>query len=288
MAADNIQRMLEYVFEYERRSHRDAQDRRVMKGTDGIFYPINGNNLDDLVRYGAKCREYLSFLSEIVKAQLRRLPSETAVLVRRDTPEILRDAGLENLSITHTQKHVRDELKPISPTNEHYHGLEPSDLLIIPELLDTPWAAITTIREGEARVAVFVESFDPRGNLMNVVLRPNGLARYHGVTAQANACLTIFGRPWKESIDMIEEARKTGKLLYFNAEKAERFLSREGYRITDSLKNLNGIIQQLQQANQEKSQINAENVCRDGSLKGAKAAQSTRPKADASSGSIKR
>ena len=76
-----------------------------------------------LIEHAQACARRLEFCAEVDATVAGTKPHWMHVTAARTTPAALREVGLPNLPIFHTQKHVHHELAPKNPANGHMHGL---------------------------------------------------------------------------------------------------------------------------------------------------------------------
>ena len=124
-------------------------------------------------------------------------------------------AGIPNLPICHTVRHIVRETT-IS-NRAHRHGIEPSLLASVPELLQAP---VAIFKAGEGRAAVALDAVDTIGRPLvayfdlAVPLSVGGGQFRSGELV--NFMLSVYGRD--SLINEIESARRAGECSVFNEE----------------------------------------------------------------------
>ena len=133
----------------EQRQHDldDIGRYRTLVGTVNSTIAVEGLTNQDLADYANSCRKWITF-AEIAIARGRGCNRQAPVPVLSETPKALLAAGIPNLPICHTVRHIVRETT-IS-NRAHRHGIEPSLLASVPELLQAP-VAIFKAGEGRGR-----------------------------------------------------------------------------------------------------------------------------------------
>lgn len=131
----------------EQRQHDldDIGRYRALVGQVDSTIAVEGLNNQDLAEYANSCRMWTGF-AEIAKARGLGYNRQAPVPVLPETPKALLAAGIPNLPICHTVRHIVRETT-IS-NRSHRHGIEPSLLASVPELLQSPVAILRRAPEG--------------------------------------------------------------------------------------------------------------------------------------------
>ncbi len=154
-----------------------------------------------------------------------------------DTPQILLDAGLQQLPILYTQNHLKDAVHEKSKNNPHWHGLSVEQLKKIPQLLETPAILMDSLNNDGSVVAV-LPMRDNDNALIFATIKPNGAGTYEYQLVNSNFMLSIYGKE-KGFERYIERAVEENKILYWNKEKSQEIqcaelLMAQGLNILDS------------------------------------------------------
>ncbi|MBL6463837.1 MAG: hypothetical protein JNG53_05560 [Senegalimassilia sp.] len=180
------------------------------------------SSIDKLVSIGRSCVDWNRYVREIDECLQRKMGRFESVRLREWTPASLRELGMRNLPMNHTQKHLRDELHPEVDEDQsggnHYHGLSMETVRRLPELLEHPWA-IWDARPGKEGVSVALSAVDSKGAPLIAVVNPNGSC--FDDTKANNFIKTVYGR--MNIASKIEEAFGTGRALSFDIGEFERF-----------------------------------------------------------------
>ena len=256
--ADDLKRAAT-IHAYEESINRPYQDRWIKTeagkqnlNTDTVLRNYPEAQQTDLIpafrQYADKCRKYLRAGNEIDLATSGKIPHKNRIMLREDTPRILRDIGCDNLPMIHTQRHLFDELTDKNPSNPHFHGLTTGQIKEVPELLENPVAVFMNLNR-ETGIVCLLDKKDNDQVPIILAFLPNGEGIWEGKRIESNVILTIFG---KDGIRlMLENALDKGKLLYVNQQKLVRLLPSSAHQLRRSYKSLNGIIRQYRPGNQE-------------------------------------
>ncbi len=184
-----------------------------------------------------------------------------------DTPQILLDAGLDQLPILYTQRHLRDALMPKGTKGEaiHHHGLTTEIIKKMPQALENPVMIYDSLSKNDS-IVVLTDLIDGNNNPIIAAIRPNGTGKYNLDVVPSNFMMSIHGR---ENIDnQIENAIKTDKLLYCNKEKSQDLFRVLGLQLSKGVNNnldynviihqSRNIVKENKQKNQEKTAENSE------------------------------
>lgn len=200
----------------EQRQHDldDIGRYRTLVGTVNSTIAVEGLTNQDLADYANSCRKWITF-AEIAIARGRGCNRQAPVPVLSETPKALLAAGIPNLPICHTVRHIVRETT-IS-NRAHRHGIEPSLLASVPELLQAP---VAIFKAGEGRAAVALDAVDTIGRPLvayfdlAVPLSVGGGRFRSGELV--NFMLSVYGRD--SLINEIESARRAGECSVFNEE----------------------------------------------------------------------
>lgn len=200
----------------EQRQHDldDIERYRALVGQVNSTIAVEGLNNQDLAEYANSCRMWTGF-AEIAKARGRGYNRQAPVPVLPETPRALLAAGIPNLPICHTVRHIVRETT-IS-NRSHRHGIEPSLLASVPELLQSP---VAIFKAGAGRVAVALDAIDTIGQPLAAYFDlavPLSVGGGHFRSGElVNFMLSVYGR--ESLISEIESARAAGECNVFNEE----------------------------------------------------------------------
>lgn len=200
----------------EQRQHDldDIGRYRALVGQIDSTIAVEALSNQDLAEYANSCRMWTGF-AEIAKARGRGYNRQAPVPVLPETPRALLAAGIPNLPICHTVRHI---VRETTISNRlHRHGIEPSLLASVPELLQSP---VAIFKAGAGRVAVALDAVDTIGQPLvayfdlAVPLSVGGGQFRSGDLV--NFMLSVYGR--ESLISEIESARAAGECNVFNEE----------------------------------------------------------------------
>lgn len=182
---------------------------------------INQASTEQILAYGKKCEAYLDFGNSVdrVLHPLEKAPPRREAVLVCTTPEILREAGLKDLPMHITQKHIVDCLHEKTYNNDHYHGLSVQELKRLPEALESPVILAESLTKDDSLVAV-LDYREQDGNPVIVAVRPNGNAMYELRKVDSNFITSMYGKD--NFSEFCQRILDQGKLLYANKENGEK------------------------------------------------------------------
>ena len=182
---------------------------------------INQASTEQILAYGKKCEAYLDFgrSVDLVLHPLEKAPPRREAVLVCTTPEILREAGLKDLPMHITQKHIVDCLHEKTYNNDHYHGLSVQELKRLPEALESPVILAESLTKDDSLVAV-LDYREQDGNPVIVAVRPNGNAMYELRKVDSNFITSMYGKD--NFSEFCQRILDQGKLLYANKENGEK------------------------------------------------------------------
>ena len=182
---------------------------------------INQASTEQILAYGKKCEAYLDFgrSVDLVLHPLEKAPPRREAVLVCTTPEILREAGLKDLPMHITQKHIVDCLHEKTYNNDHYHGLSVQELKRLPEALESPVILAESLTKENSLVAV-LNYREQDGNPVIVAVRPNGNAIYELRRVDSNFITSTYGKD--NFSEFCQRILDQGKLLYANRENGEK------------------------------------------------------------------
>lgn len=180
----------------------------------------------------------ISFTEQVEKSISGDLPFYSALKVC-DTPDILLQAGLAQLPMLYTQKHLKDALSTKEAGNIHRHGLNIEQIKKIPQLLEEPVMIYDSLSKKDSIIAVTSE-FDGDNLPIVVSIKPNGSGRYNLETVESNFITSIHGR--NNFINQIEKAVENDKMIFFDKNKSQSMFERWGLQLPELTNNLDSNI----------------------------------------------
>ena len=112
-----------------------------------------------------------------------------------NTPDIFVNAGLSQLPMLYSKKHLRDALKPKTDKNSHYHGLTVSQIEQIPKQLAEPAIIFDSISPiNKNRIVAVLNAVDNDNAPLLVTITPNGKGTYQLEEISSNYITSIYGK----------------------------------------------------------------------------------------------
>ena len=153
--------------------------------------------------------------NEIQAVLLGELANRESVLIRADTPTILRELGLKNYPILFSQSHIRNCLHA-KGQNPHWHGLTCEFLCALPEFLEKPVAVYDSLNVEDSVVCV-LNAVDNEGLPIIASLRLGSQGQYHFEKLDSNYLTSVYGKNNLETA--LDRAQDCDFLLYANKKR---------------------------------------------------------------------
>ena len=182
-----------------------------------------------------------SFAEQVDESLSGKLPFYTNLKLG-DTPEILISAGLRQLPMLYTQKHLKDAVAQ-RDDNKHRHGLSVEQIKTIPEKLINPIMIYDSFSRNDSVVAV-INDFDQSNNPIIVSIKPDGVGRYEVEEIESNFVTSIYSKEnFKETFN---RSISEDKLLYCDKKQTQEMFERWGLQLPELTNSLvfNTIIHQ--------------------------------------------
>lgn len=207
------------VLRYERSIGRLSEASRTRDATP-----------QEISEYARRIRSWSGFAQEVAMEAAEGGAARGLVEVRCDTPESLLRLGLDDLPMMHTRSHLSMELTPDTyPLNGH--GVEPSVLTSLPELLEDPIAVYESPTRANRLVAVLDETAGRFSEPFVAVIDPNAAIAGRTAPSESNFILSAYGR--HQVAREIPEAISDGRLLKLEEDRLERLLARCRWRYSE-------------------------------------------------------
>ena len=151
-----------------------------------------------------------------------------------DTPEILLKAGLQQLPMLYTQRHLKEAIKP-KDGHTHAHGLSIDQIKKMPQLLSDPVMMYDSLSRKDS-IVVLTSELDVDNAPIIASIKPNGTGKYEMETLDSNFITSYYG---KESFEKhISKVIDSGNLIYWNKQKSQELFSVLGLQSSKGLNNL--------------------------------------------------
>lgn len=159
-----------------------------------------------------------------------------------DTPQILLDAGCEQLPMLYTKAHLRKALLP-KDAKKHNHGLDVEQIKRLPEYMPEPVMLIDSSTR-EDSIIIVLSVLDNEKSPLVATVRPNGKGTYNLEVQDSNFITSVYGRDNFEQF--LNLSLENNMVLYWNKTKSQELFSVLGLQFPEGLNNLdyNSIIHQ--------------------------------------------
>lgn len=214
--------------------------RKMDLADDKDVYPVLDSVRDLKMDYrDIKKNKEISFPEQVDKSIKGEMPYYNALKVC-DTPQILLDAGCDQLPMLYTQKHLKDALHIKSEKNSHWHGLTLEQIKSVPVLLASPVMIFdsTSTNKGTKKGVIAVLNATDNDNAPLIVsIIPNGSGVYELKKVNSNYIASIYGKEGNFE-KFIENAALSQNMLYWNKNKSQELFSCLGLSLPEALNKL--------------------------------------------------
>lgn len=195
--------------------HQSLQDTGRLSETAGTAALLN----EEIKEAETEVTSVSAFALEVDQALAGKLSQYNALKVC-DTPEILIQAGCQQLPMLYTQKHLRDAVHP-KGKNSHWHGLSVEQVKQLPELMQEPVMLFDSISPHNKRnMLVALLAVDQERMPIIVSLQANGTGTYDLEKVPTNFVTSVYGRV--NFAQYLERITDANALLYWNEKKSQK------------------------------------------------------------------
>ena len=228
-----------------------VQSELIKKGHDGVYNPSNkfwvafypeqikltsnkNPSADPDIRYSLS-----SSFAEQVDDVLDGADTNSTHLYVCETPEILRQAGLPDLPVLMTAKHLKSITNKEGKSKGNYHDLGRDLVKRLPELLARP-AMIMDSNSRPDSVVVVTTAVDKENRPVIAAIKMDGNGYINDVQISANVMTSSYGKDNFQNF--LETALQENRLLYWNKKRSQEIFKIPGLQLPDNLENLNSDI----------------------------------------------
>ncbi len=225
-----------------------VQSELIKKGHDGVYNPSNkfwvafypeqikltsnkNPSADPDIRYSLS-----SSFAEQVDDVLDGADTNSTHLYVCETPEILRQAGLPDLPVLMTAKHLKSITNKAGKSKGNYHDLGRDLVKRLPELLARP-AMIMDSNSRPDSVVVVTTAVDKENRPVIAAIKVDGNGYINDVQISANVMTSSYGKDNFQNF--LETALQENRLLYWNKKRSQEIFKIPGLQLPDNLENLN-------------------------------------------------
>ena len=181
-----------------------------------------------------------------------------------ETPALLRKAGLPNLPILMTAKHLKTITGENGTDGRNYHGLDVEIVKRLPEYLSDPVLIADSLTRDDS-IVVLTEAVDSQNRPVIAAIKLQGQGRLSGKHITANIMTSAYGKDNIQSfLQKIADASAT---TYWNAKKSQEMSVSLGVQFPNAITSLDSdtIIRQVKafvKTNGEKASKNYDAIDR--------------------------
>lgn len=197
--------------------------------------------------------------SELVEAVLNgTFPKGEDVLVREETPFILRQVGFRNLKMLTAQRHIKNALRTKTKNNSHLHGLSSNIINGLPDSIENPVMIFDSLTRSNS-IVVVTDKMDGDNLPIIVSVKADGKGLFNRIEFDANYITGFYGKDNFENF--LTRNLDAGKVLYWDKEKSLGLLDTMRLQLPQALTSLSfdTIIRKSQAFVNNSEQENLEN-----------------------------
>lgn len=216
MDKQKMHEIIATIREYENSVAMLARERITYRDVSGGIHLKLGDELaPKYSTYAGKCAEYLRFGYEVDAATCGEL-SRTNALKVCDTPALLLEAGLDDLPLLYTQKHLLDAMLPKDDYDPHRHGLTVEQVKRLPELFERPVMICDSPARPDA-VLLVLNAVDCDDLPIIAAIRACGTGNYEFREIETNFILAVYGKD--DFARYFSERITPDRVVYYNEER---------------------------------------------------------------------
>ncbi|MCQ2795229.1 MAG: hypothetical protein MJ214_03390 [Bacilli bacterium] len=172
---------------------------------------------------------------EYVLSKKRLKNRSDLLLVRKDTPKILRLIGIPNLPILITQQHIISISQSTGKyKNVNYHGLGKELLYQLPKLLEKPVLVAKSFTKGDS-IVLLTNKEDDSHNSIIIILKMCGYGSLQQNILTANIVTSMYGK--NNICSFVNRIINDNALLAYNKIKSHHLPVTSGLQLPSGIAN---------------------------------------------------
>ncbi len=196
-------------------------DNTQMKLTDPVTYDDDGNVIPLSERFNPEKKD-IRYSREPFSRQvddvLNGADTSNTHLKIMDTPKLLQDAGLPNLPILMTAKHLKTITQAKGKDRANYHGLDVQIIKNLPEYIDDPVIIADSLTRDDS-IVIITEAIDKENRPVIAAIMLNGKGNIDGKYIDANIMTSAYGR--NNFQNFINNIADENAVIYWNKNKSQ-------------------------------------------------------------------
>ena len=251
--------LVKKVYTYLKAASKSTQSKQVRRALDkltkkfgnaldhakgGVLVSQIGDNEENMldtvnervenVRY-SKSKSF----SEQVDDVLNGADTSNSHLKVMETPELLQKAGLPNLPILMTAKHLKTITSDGGDSDANYHGLDVETVKKLPEYISSPVMIADSLTRDDS-IVIITEALDSNNNPVIAAVMLNGTGRLDNKFIDANIMTSAYGKDNFQSF--INRIADNNAVIYWNRKKSQSLSVNLGIQFPDVITNLDSDI----------------------------------------------
>ena len=153
-----------------------------------------------------------------------------------DTPKLLQDAGLPNLPILMTAKHLKTITSDFGEHKANYHGLSVDIVKKLPEYISDPVMITDSLTRNDS-IVIITEAVDSDNRPVIAAILLNGKGAINNKYINANIMTSAYGKDNFQSF--INKIADNNAVIYWNKKKSQDLSVNLGVQFSNILTSLN-------------------------------------------------
>lgn len=192
------------------------------------------DNFDELLTQSKNDFSKMDF-SKQVELVLNGADTTNSHLLVMQTPEILKKAGLPDLPILITAKHVKTITQSSGKSKANYHGIDAKIIKDIPKYIADPVMIADSLTRKDS-IVVVTDALDSSKNPIIAAIKLNGRGEINNCYIDANILTSAYG---KDNFKIfLKNIVLSNGLIYWNKEKSQRLSVNLGLQLPDIMTSL--------------------------------------------------
>ena len=241
-----------YWTAYDKVSGMEYDRAEIRKTSDSVWsMSIPDSMKDSVLHEGQVLYSDRSFASQVDDV-LNGADTNSTHLKLMDTPSLLQEAGLPNLPILMTAKHLRTITSTSGKDKVNYHGLDVEIVKKLPKYISSPVMIADSFTKNDS-VVIITEAIDSQNKPVIAAILLNGSGRVDGKHINANIMTSAYGKDNFQSF--LERIVDSDSVIYWNEKKSQDLSVSLGLQLPNAITSLrSGVI-----IHQAKAFVNTQN-----------------------------
>ena len=211
----------------------DSSIEIIPQNSNSVNKKFSDRDPDAAIRYSDK-----PFGSQ-VDAVLNGSDTSSSHLKLMETPQLLTEAGLPNLPILMTAKHLKTITATEGTGRENYHGLSVATVKKLPEYISHPVMIADSLTRNDS-IVIITEAIDNENRPVIAAILLNGGGKMDGKHIKANIMTSAYGRNNFQSF--LNRISENDAVIYWDKQKSQDLSVSLGIQFPNAITSLDSNI----------------------------------------------